>query len=140
MKFCYACGKTTGGKPLYCNFCGRSYGVKLCPRRHINPRMAEACSRCGNRNLSIPQPKIPVLWRILAVSILVVTGALLFSASLGVMAEILAAPIQRTVVASSPEPLIIIALLWGLWGTLVPYALRVATHRLLKKWRNSNLN
>ena len=63
MKFCYECGRITGGEPLFCNFCGRSYDVKLCPKLHANPRFAEACSRCGSRDLSIPQPKVPFAFR-----------------------------------------------------------------------------
>src|SRR6267378_3273322 len=66
MKYCYACGHTTGGEPLFCNSCGRSYDVKLCPRLHVNPRLAEACSQCGTRDLSTPQPKVALRWRVFA--------------------------------------------------------------------------
>src|SRR5580704_16704542 len=61
MKYCYQCGRVTAGKPLYCNSCGRSYNVKLCPRSHVNPRSAEVCAQCGSRDLSTPQPHVPVL-------------------------------------------------------------------------------
>jgi len=37
MKYCYQCGKLTNGDPAFCNHCGRSYDVKLCPRMHQNP-------------------------------------------------------------------------------------------------------
>ena len=47
----------TIGEPLYCNFCGSSYDVKLCPARHINPRIALVCSQCGSRDLSTPAPQ-----------------------------------------------------------------------------------
>jgi hypothetical protein len=57
MRFCFSCRKVSSGKPLYCNYCGRSYDVKLCPRNHINPRGAEVCSACGSRNLSTPQTR-----------------------------------------------------------------------------------
>jgi|HubBroStandDraft_6_1064221.scaffolds.fasta_scaffold951021_2 hypothetical protein len=57
MRYCTNCKKLTAGKPLYCNFCGRSYGVKLCPRGHANPRAAEACSECGSTELSMPSPR-----------------------------------------------------------------------------------
>ena len=45
------------GKPLFCGHCGRTYNVKLCPRLHTNPRIAEVCSQCGSRDLSTPQPE-----------------------------------------------------------------------------------
>src|ERR1700688_1378666 len=61
MKYCFNCNRITPGEPLFCNSCGRSYDVKLCPRLHANPRSAEACSQCGSRDLSTPQPRVP-LW------------------------------------------------------------------------------
>lgn len=54
MRYCFSCRKITSGEPSYCNFCGRSYGVKLCGRGHVNIRTAEACSTCGSRELSVP--------------------------------------------------------------------------------------
>lgn len=72
MRFCNHCGRYTAGKPLYCTFCGRSYDVRLCPRKHVNPRYAELCSQCGSRELSTPHPRIPIRWRIL---LLMVQGA-----------------------------------------------------------------
>jgi RNA polymerase subunit RPABC4/transcription elongation factor Spt4 len=51
MRYCRNCRKFTAGKPAYCNFCGRSYSVKLCPRGHRNPRSADACAECGSREL-----------------------------------------------------------------------------------------
>ena len=61
MRYCNQCHRITPGEPLFCNFCGRSYDLKLCPHRHPNPRSAEICSQCGSRDLSIPQPHVP-LW------------------------------------------------------------------------------
>ena len=61
MRYCNHCHRITQGEPLFCNFCGRSYDFKLCPSRHPNPRNAEICSQCGSRELSTPQPRIP-LW------------------------------------------------------------------------------
>src|SRR4029077_1092644 len=88
MKYCYACGKVTGGEPFFCNFCGRSYDVKLCPRLHLNPRLGEACSQCGSRDLSIPQPKVPLAWRILAFLMQAIAGLLLVLLSVPVVLEL----------------------------------------------------
>lgn len=63
MRICYHCGRLTSGKPLFCNTCGRSFSVKLCPRLHPNPRTAEACAQCGSRELSIPQERLPLWFR-----------------------------------------------------------------------------
>jgi uncharacterized protein (DUF2236 family) len=65
MKHCLNCGHITAGEPLFCQTCGRTYDHKLCPRLHANPRSAEVCSRCGSRELSVPQPKVPFRWRVL---------------------------------------------------------------------------
>jgi hypothetical protein len=40
MRYCLSCRKITTGDPTYCNFCGKSYDVKLCGRGHINIRLA----------------------------------------------------------------------------------------------------
>lgn len=82
MKYCYACGLTTAGEPLFCNSCGRSYDAKLCPKLHVNPRLAEACSHCGSRDLSSPQPRVPVAWQLLALLVQVTSAALLAALSL----------------------------------------------------------
>ena len=40
MKYCHQCHKLTLGEPVFCNFCGSSFGLKLCGRLHSNPRSA----------------------------------------------------------------------------------------------------
>src|SRR4051812_12135790 len=56
MRLCTNCNKLTSGDPLFCMHCGRTYGVRLCPSRHINPRSATVCSECGSTELSMPAP------------------------------------------------------------------------------------
>jgi len=63
MRFCNRCHKFTVGEPVFCNFCGSTYDVKLCSRQHPNPRYAKICSQCGSREMSTPQPRIPILFR-----------------------------------------------------------------------------
>jgi RNA polymerase subunit RPABC4/transcription elongation factor Spt4 len=63
MKYCNRCHKLTLGEPVFCNYCGSSYGIKLCGRLHSNPRSAQACSQCGSRDFSNPHPKIPIILR-----------------------------------------------------------------------------
>jgi hypothetical protein len=84
MRYCNHCKKFTGGHPPYCNFCGRSYGVKLCPRGHKNPRSAAACSECGSTDLSTPAPSggklagFSIIGKIIGVSILLVLCGYVF--------------------------------------------------------------
>src|SRR5205807_728311 len=60
--------------------CGRSYGVKLCPSRHPNPRNAEICSQCGSRELSTPHPRVS-LWLVPLVKILTILPGLALAAT-----------------------------------------------------------
>ena len=80
MKLCANCYRVTAGKPIFCNFCGSSYSIKLCPRQHVNPRSAEACSQCGSRDMSQPQPKIPLWLRPLFLLLTVSPGFVLLAA------------------------------------------------------------
>jgi hypothetical protein len=115
MKYCYQCGKMTAGDPLYCGTCGRTYDVKLCPRQHVNPRGAQVCSRCGSRELSTPQPKIPMSWRLLALLVRLGLGLVLFYASLSLVIALVRTPeVQRALVALG----VLLAVLWWLWSKL----------------------
>ena len=115
MKYCYQCGKMTAGDPLYCATCGRTYDVKLCPRAHMNPRGVEVCSRCGSRELSTPQPKVPMSLRLLALVARLGLGLLLFYASLWVVIALISTPqVQQTLVAFG----LLLGVLWFLWSRL----------------------
>jgi len=109
MTYCYNCGRITQGDPLFCNYCGRSYDLKLCPRHHSNPRSAQACSQCGSRELSTPQPKVPFMWKLFAFVVRVGLGVLLVYVSICFLAAMVrTAEVQRGLVALG-------ALLIGLW-------------------------
>jgi hypothetical protein len=115
MKYCYQCGHMTAGEPLFCNSCGRSYDVKLCPRLHPNPRSAECCSQCGSRELSTPQPKIPMYLRLLAILARLGLGLLLLYATLSLLVTLLQSPeVQKSLVAMG----LLLAALWILWSRL----------------------
>jgi hypothetical protein len=115
MKYCYQCGKMTAGEPLYCGTCGRTYDVKLCPRQHVNPRGAEVCSKCGSRELSTPQPRIPMSLRLLALLVRLGLGLLLFYASLSLVIALIRTPeVERALVAFG----LLLVVLWWLWSKL----------------------
>lgn len=77
MRFCTNCNRLTAGQPQFCNYCGRSFDVKLCPRLHINSRAALVCSQCGARELSTPQPKVSLLLRPVVMLVAMGPGGLL---------------------------------------------------------------
>jgi DNA-directed RNA polymerase subunit RPC12/RpoP len=131
MKYCYQCGHITAGEPLFCATCGRTYDVKLCPRLHSNPRGAEVCSKCGSRELSTPQPKIPVSWKLLAILLRLGLGLLLFYATLWLVISLLRTPqVQQALVVFG----LLLGCLWWLW-TKLPDWLQDAIRTLWKRRR-----
>jgi len=115
MKFCYACGSVTPGEPLYCSKRGCTYDVKLCPRHHANSRNAEVCTKCGSKDLSKPQPRIPATLQLAAILIRLVLGLLLFYATLSLVVALMRSQqVEHLFVAAG----ILLAVLWGLWGKL----------------------
>lgn len=129
MKYCYQCGRTTSGQPLFCTFCGRTYDVKLCPRLHVNPRFADCCSQCGSRELSTPQPKVSFWWRVLGFLLRIGFGVFLVWLSLTVFVELLKSPfVQNGMVVLG----LLLTALWALWA-MIPEWLRKLIHRLIKR-------
>jgi hypothetical protein len=115
MKFCNKCGKMTAGEAQYCGTCGCTYDVKLCPRQHVNPRGAEVCSKCGSRELSTPQPKIPIILQFLALMARLILGLLLFYATLSLFIALVKSPqVQQLFMACGG----LLAILWFLWSKL----------------------
>ena len=132
MKYCYNCNRVTVGEPLFCNFCGKSYNVKLCPRLHVNPRSAEICSQCGSRDLSTPQPKVPFRVRLLVGAVTVLLGVLILSLTLLFALIFLKEVFTNTNVLSDLVGIgIMLALLWWIWMQL-PQWMRKTMYRLLR--------
>lgn len=135
MKYCYECGRITAGEPRYCQFCGRTYNVKLCPRRHENPRHAEVCSQCGSRELSTPQPKVSFLWRAMELLARVMVGALVVYVLLAFAYGMVATP--RT-----GNALIVLGLLLGalfiLWAMLPNWFKRLVRRSMGKGGRHED--
>jgi hypothetical protein len=138
MRYCYNCDRITQGEPLFCNFCGRSYNVKLCPRMHPNPRTALACSRCGSKDLSTPGPKVPWWAPLLEFVLRCIPGALLALVSLLAIVAALEALAQNPDLLVRLVPLaIVLAVLWCLWSRL-PKWFRELVYRLLKRRREGD--
>jgi len=134
MRYCYQCNRITQGKPLFCNFCGRSYDVKLCPRLHMNPRIAQACGQCGSRDLSTPAPKSPI-WISVAVFFLsLVPGLLLFVISLAfVIALIHELFVNPRMLFSFIFLALALTVLWAMWTRLPMSLRRFIRKRLLER-------
>ena len=117
MRFCTNCHRMTAGKPLFCNWCGRSFDIRLCPRMHVNPRAAQVCAECGSRELSTPQPRVPLLLRPLVTLLqLGPTGLLL--AMLGVSFAVYLSQLSRHPNGSLPLTFVVLFAAFLLYGWL----------------------
>ena len=135
MKYCFNCNRITPGEPLFCNSCGRSYNVKLCPRRHKNPRSAEACSQCGSRDLSTPQPKVPIWVPFVEAALSILPGFVLAVVSLCGFVLVMVALIHSPQFLSALVFLsIALGILWWIWSEL-PSWFRTAIYKMLKRRR-----
>ena|SRR5215469_13057105 len=131
MKHCYHCGRFTPGKaPLFCQNCGRSYDVRLCPRLHANPRHAKVCSQCGATELSEVQPKVPFWWKALEFLTRVSIGVLLVCLSLGFLITMFQSPEGQTALLVGG---ILLGLLWWLWSELPDWFRKLVRRSLGKK-------
>jgi hypothetical protein len=138
MKYCYQCNRVTIGEPLFCNFCGRSYNVKLCPRLHPNPRNAESCSQCGSRDLSAPQPRIPFWAPILQFFLSLVPGLILTVLSIVVVALLVTELLNHSdMLFAGVLLLMAVGTLWWAWAQ-IPIWLRKAIYRMLKRKREGD--
>jgi RNA polymerase subunit RPABC4/transcription elongation factor Spt4 len=133
MKYCYECGRMTPGEPIFCNFCGRSYDVKLCPRLHPNSRIAEVCSQCGSRDLSTPQPKVSLWWRFVGWLVRVLVGMLLGCLSILLLLTALLRPgVQNALLALG----IVLAVLWWFWSQLPDWFRKLVRKSFERKRRS----
>ncbi len=135
MRYCYQCGRFTTGDPSYCNFCGRSYDVKLCPRMHINSRISEVCSTCGSRDLSVPQPKVPFWTKAIVSAATVLVAALILLFTLFFVALFLEQLLTRTDMSGGLFAIgTMLGLLWVMWLQL-PIWFKETIYKLLEKRR-----
>jgi RNA polymerase subunit RPABC4/transcription elongation factor Spt4 len=133
MKLCHQCGRMTAGEPLFCNSCGRSYDVKLCPRMHANPRRAEVCSQCGSRELSTPQPRVSTWWKTGELLAQIVFGVVLVYLTLAGFGALIQTPqFQGLVIVFG----ILVGLLWWLWSLLPEWFQKLIRRSRMHKERS----
>jgi hypothetical protein len=119
---------------MFCNHCGRSYDVKLCSRLHPNPRSADVCSKCGSRELSTPQPKVPAMWKLLAILFRLVLGLLLVYVTLSFLVALArTTQFQQAFVCLG----LLLVGLWLVWSKL-PDWLQDVIRNAVKRGRKSD--
>jgi RNA polymerase subunit RPABC4/transcription elongation factor Spt4 len=133
VKYCYNCDRVTIGDPLFCNFCGRSYDVKLCPHLHVNPRGTRVCSKCGSADLTTPQPRVPFWAKIALFLLTLIPGVVVAFLSI----TLVAFSIQHFLVSSDmlmglTAVDFILGILWWGWSE-IPIHFRKTIHRWLQR-------
>jgi len=60
MKYCAFCKRINPGRPVHCQYCGRTFGVRICHHcREANPHEALVCRNCGSAELSETSKPLP---------------------------------------------------------------------------------
>ncbi len=137
MRYCQNCGRVTLGEPMFCNFCGKTYDYKLCPRLHENPREAQVCSECGSRDLTTPQPKLSFWLRIVLFPLSLFPGfALLFVSILFLIADIYVVFVRPDLQLRFMLLGLVLGLLWLLYIHLPQRFRRNVRRRMRKMSRN----
>jgi RNA polymerase subunit RPABC4/transcription elongation factor Spt4 len=139
MLYCNNCHRITAGEPAFCNFCGRSYNLKLCPHRHPNPRIAEICSTCGSRDLSTPHPRVSLWLAPLLILLSAVPGLLLLLLSVLLLIGLFTALVSNQQLLFQVMLLgLVIAFLWWLYMQLPGFLRKALTKMFSRKERNRN--
>jgi hypothetical protein len=110
MKYCRSCKHLTLGSPSFCNSCGRSYDLRLCPRLHPNSVSSSACSECGSIELSMPQ-RTRSRWSTGVTTVVTALGLVLLALTLIYLVQFLRAMLVRP---DPPLPLMLVGLGLGL--------------------------
>lgn len=77
MRYCPYCHHWNVGRLQLCNYCGRSWHVRLCPRGHANPYDAQYCGVCGSADLTDTAGPRPLWIWLVRVGVVLVFVALL---------------------------------------------------------------
>lgn len=62
MRLCLTCFHLSRAGSLYCGFCSRSFGVRLCGNKHANAPHVRFCTTCASSSLSEPTRFIRLGW------------------------------------------------------------------------------
>ena len=54
MRYCPNCHRINAGRPVICNYCGRTWFSRICNRGHANGPDVTFCGECGSIDLSEP--------------------------------------------------------------------------------------
>ncbi len=83
MRYCPFCHRWNLDRPQLCNYCGRSWYHRLCPRGHENPPDAQFCGICGSADLTDTAGPRPLWLTILRAILLLIL--LLLPVTVGVL-------------------------------------------------------
>lgn len=74
MKLCLSCFHVWPAHAAYCGYCHRTFGGRLCPKKHLSPVTAQYCIQCGSNNLTDPTSHLSLGWIVRLFAIVIVLG------------------------------------------------------------------
>lgn len=120
MKYCAFCKRINPGDPIHCQYCGRTFWVRICRHcREANPHEALTCRNCGSAELSETSGSLPVWLNLLNFKFLLWIFAFTLMVGLIGNMELLLS-------------LLIIGGLWTLGFQLIPQAMKRVMSRMFK--------
>lgn len=128
MRYCTSCNRFQPGTPTFCATCGRSFGVRLCPRGHQCPTTAAFCAECGSADLSIATPRPSARQRFLHLAFLVAALALAL-APLAIVVPLLLSIDVESSLAQLITLVVLLVVLYAVVRTLLPGAVRRTAYK-----------
>jgi|CXWL01.1.fsa_nt_gi RNA polymerase subunit RPABC4/transcription elongation factor Spt4 len=124
MKYCVFCKRINPGRPVHCQYCGRTFGSRICRHcREANPPEALTCRNCGSTELSETSGPIP-LWPVL----------LNIKFVLWIFAFILIVELIKNL--DILLSFLIIGVLWGVGFLFMPQSMKKIVNRIFKYFWN----
>ena len=136
MKYCHSCNRISTGDAFFCSSCGRTFDSKLCPRLHVNPRSADVCSQCGSRDLSTPEPRVPLWVQILERLLNIIPGVFLLTFSVLLAVAFVRALLTNLEVLGQFLVLtLVLGIFWFLYTRLPRFVRRGIQRKVRRSWK-----
>lgn len=74
MKLCLSCFHVWPAGAAFCGHCNRTFGGRLCPKKHMSPVTARYCITCGSNKLTDPTTHLSLGWAVRLFTIGIVVG------------------------------------------------------------------
>ena len=120
MKYCAFCKRMNPGRPTHCQYCGRTFGVRVCHHcREANPYEALTCRNCGSAELSETSGLVPFWTYLFNIKFLIWIFAFIFIVGLIKNIDLLLS-------------LLIIVALWSVGFSFMPQLMKKIFNKIFR--------